>query len=302
MNDRLFTFGCSFTNFFWPTWADILGREFKQFENWGMNGAGNCFQLYSLMECHKRNKLSTDDTVIIMWSSIDREDRWINGHWFLEGGIYNGQEPYTAEYVEKFADPTGFLIRDLAVISATRQLLDSIGCQWYFLSMVPLYYQDKSFYLDSVYYDLDDQIIDLYQDDLYTIRSSIYETVFNSDWYSRPGYCDLSAYENDYKNLKGSDWPSITDFVNQNFTGIKKSIMKEIQNLFKLDKRLIRTDCHPTPSEHLEYLDKILPEIKISNSTRLWAETQNKRVLDLDPFYANTFRGKWKTNVPNERF
>lgn len=32
---RLFTFGCSFTKFFWPTWADILGQEFDYYENWG---------------------------------------------------------------------------------------------------------------------------------------------------------------------------------------------------------------------------------------------------------------------------
>jgi hypothetical protein len=38
---RLFTFGCSFTNYRWSTWADCLAPEFDYFENWGQSGGGN---------------------------------------------------------------------------------------------------------------------------------------------------------------------------------------------------------------------------------------------------------------------
>ena len=42
---RLFTFGCSFTQYNWPTWADILGRSLHQegweFHNIGRAGTGN---------------------------------------------------------------------------------------------------------------------------------------------------------------------------------------------------------------------------------------------------------------------
>ena len=31
-----------------------------------------------------------------------------------------------------------------------------------------------------------------------------------------------------------------------------------------------RYDLHPTPIEHLEYLEKVLPEISISESTKDW--------------------------------
>ena len=31
--NRLFAFGCSLTFYWWPTWADILVREFDHFEN-----------------------------------------------------------------------------------------------------------------------------------------------------------------------------------------------------------------------------------------------------------------------------
>ena len=55
---RLFTFGCSFTHWSWPTWADILGREFDEYENWGQRGGGNVFIFHSLIECYKKNKLN----------------------------------------------------------------------------------------------------------------------------------------------------------------------------------------------------------------------------------------------------
>lgn len=302
MQKRLFTFGCSFTNFSWPTWADILGREFDVFENWGRNGAGNCFMLHSLTECNQRNKLTPSDTVIIMWSSIDRQDRWINGSWRTDGGVYNGQPEYNKQYLDSFADPTGFLLRDLSVISATRYMLEQIGCKWHFLSMVPLTYQDYADEPDIKHYNIDNNIISLYKDDLKFIKPSIFEVVFNNDWYSRPGYVDLEHYKQSYENQAGPDWPSTKNFIAKNFTNIKAHIMQEINQLLRLDKKLIRTDTHPIPEEHLEYLNCVLPEYTISKSTRRWVAEVNKQVLNLDPYYANNFKGKWQTQIPQERF
>lgn len=300
--ERLFTFGCSLTEFAWPTWADILGREFDYFENWGKNGTGNSYQLYSLSECHKRNVITKDDTVIIMWTSIDREDRWKDGSWQSHGGVYNGQEPFSGDYVKTFADPTGYLIRDMAVISATSRLLDSINCRWYFLSMVPLDYQDISFPIADATHDIDSQILKLYKDDIDVIKSSIYETVFNRDWFSRPGYRDLDYFKESYNNIAGSGWPSFDEFKTLDFSNTKRSIVKEIDKKFHIDKIKNRTDAHPTPLEYLEYLDAVLSEISISTQTRTWVKEQNKRVLDLDPFYANMFRGEWRSSLPKDRF
>jgi hypothetical protein len=60
---RLFTFGCSFTQYIWPTWADILAREFEYYENWGSSGAGNQYIFHSLVECYQRNLLNSNDTI-----------------------------------------------------------------------------------------------------------------------------------------------------------------------------------------------------------------------------------------------
>ena len=119
---RLFTFGCSFTNNRWPTWADIVGRGFEYYKNWGKEGAGNSFIFYSLIECVKREQITSQDTVMIMWTNIGREDRYIrNLGWITPGSIYK-QDTYDKNFVEQFADPTGYLIRDMANVAAAKPI------------------------------------------------------------------------------------------------------------------------------------------------------------------------------------
>ena len=111
---RLFAFGCSSTRYIWPTWADILGLEYDEFYNWGQGGAGNHFIFYTLVEAIERHKITSSDSVYIMWSSIGREDRFIKGDWFTPGSVYNGE--YPQEYVEKFAEPDHFLLTSMTFV------------------------------------------------------------------------------------------------------------------------------------------------------------------------------------------
>jgi hypothetical protein len=217
---RLFTFGCSFTQYFWPTWADILGREFDRFENWGKLGGGNQFIFNSLMECSLRNNLTATDTVIIMWTNVAREDRYINNTWETHGNVYTTQF-YSSEFLNRYFDNTGCLIRDLAVMYAAKKFLELSNIPYIFLSMVPVtnidQYTVKPF--DNII-----EITDLYKDTINDIRPSVFETVFDFNW-----------------------------------TKIKDP----------------KSDLHPTPVEHLLYLDKVVPEISISEQTRHWVLEHN---------------------------
>ena len=39
---RLYTFGCSFTKWYWPCWPEIIAHDTGlPFENWGASAAGN---------------------------------------------------------------------------------------------------------------------------------------------------------------------------------------------------------------------------------------------------------------------
>ena len=71
-NKRLYTFGCSFTKYKWPTWADFIGTQFETYENWGQPGAGNFFIATQVYECCQRNCVGVDDTILVMLSSTNR--------------------------------------------------------------------------------------------------------------------------------------------------------------------------------------------------------------------------------------
>jgi hypothetical protein len=292
MNNRLFTFGCSFTNFRWPTWADILARQFENYENWGRSGAGNFFIFNSVVEAVKRRNINKDDTVIVMWSSIAREDRYVKNHWLLSGSIYT-QTIYDENFVGKFADPTGYLLRDLSYIYATRSILESTGCKWIFLSIVPL-----SCYEDCVvsWFSIDKRILNLYNEEITNIRPSVYEVVFNNNWLSRVGYRNFKDLEKNYSECRGARWPETWEkFVEQHATGTLGECSDEILNRFGFGDKMIRTDYHPTPIEHLAYLLKIVPEFEISNTDEEWAIEMDTKLKSLTKF-------NWQTKNISDRF
>jgi hypothetical protein len=131
MKRRLFTFGCSFTNYKWKTWADIIGTQFEEFQNWGKSGSGNFFISSSLYECHSINKITKDDVVLIMFSSIDRFD-FINQNSDFEtkGSVYGEHHSLSKDFVlKKWSEEFG-LYNSWFSITSAKQLLDSIGCEY----------------------------------------------------------------------------------------------------------------------------------------------------------------------------
>lgn len=236
---RLFTFGCSFTQYWrWPTWADALGQQASYFENWGLCGAGNSYIFNSLIECNQRHRLTADDTVIIMWTNTSREDRYVKDHWLGMGNIYwtAGQE-LPAEYVKRYACERGYLIRDLAFAAAAQDLLNTWKCNWKFFSMVPLTHTNLDIDLGSNPLDTvsqDHDVRNLYRSTLEAIRPSVYETVFDNKWWTGSGIPD--SYD-----------PKQRDF-------------------------------HPTPSEHLAYLASVCPEIPLEEHAINWMQNWEHKI------------------------
>lgn len=294
MTNRFFAFGCSATSCNWPTWADIVARQYDQYQNWALPGAGNPFIFYSVMEAIKRNNIKSDDTVMIMWTNIGREDRYVKGTgWITPGSIYN-QTIYSPEFVRDYADPTGYLIRDMAHLSAVRLLLDNIGCKYKFFTTVPFNVPD-----DNIFkvFSIDTKITNLYWDDIESVAPSVFEVVFNFDWYSRPGVRDLAALKQQYDSVKGAAWPDWQEFAKQNWTGVPKSIRQEIDEDYFFSRQLLmRTNTHLLPAEHLEYLDRVA-KIEIDADTRAWVSEVNQAILA-----GEDFKRLWKPQGKVNRF
>lgn len=211
---RLFTFGCSFTNYRWSTWADCLAPEFDYFENWGQAGGGNQFIFNSVMEADQRHHFGADDTVVVCWTSIDREDRYVDHRWHTPGNAFFATNVFNPEYLKTHIDERGYLIRDLAAIKAVKTLLENRpGLRWEFLSMVEI-----------MAMPFPDDTVSLHRDVM-----RLYEDVVRS---IKPGY--------DKTIFKDNRWPP-------NHNG----------------------DTHPSPEEHLAYLDWVLPGWVTKESTRV---------------------------------
>ena len=84
MNKRLFTFGCSFTSWKWPTWNDYIGLNFDEYYSLGCGGADNKNILYRLLQADRKYKFTSNDCVMVMFTSFNRmsyvseKDFWIH--------------------------------------------------------------------------------------------------------------------------------------------------------------------------------------------------------------------------------
>lgn len=309
---RIFTFGCSFTHFIaWPTWADILKKEYNkthEVQNWGKSGACNYYIFNSIIECDVKNQINKDDIVIVMWTSVNRESRYVSGKWITPGNIYNNNGVYPDEFVNHLADERGFALRDFSLAHAIDGFLSKIGCKYYFLSMIDL---DNS-------QEKNQDLVKKYHKTLAKIRSSVFKTIFNEQWGNPPNVLknhpnlretdkqkltkDIAQVQYEYNNIIGSNWPSFDDYYNNNLEHVKENILQEIEfiekqkNWNRIKGKYYRFNMHPTPNEHLEYINKILPEFSVSASTVEWVNTINEKVLDcknIDSYWVNSIIKRW---------
>ena len=70
---RFFAFGCSFTKYKWPTWADILGTKFEEYYNFGRGGACNTYIMNKFIEADTKYKFNWEtDYIVIMFTNFNR--------------------------------------------------------------------------------------------------------------------------------------------------------------------------------------------------------------------------------------
>jgi hypothetical protein len=172
------------------------------------------------MESISRDKITKDDTIIICWSSITREDRFIDGKWQNVGNLFSeyAKRLYTKEFIEKYVDIEGCFVRDLALIAGAKHSLDNIGCRYRFISMIPITYNNQFFNEEQFY-----PVFETYKDIISSIGPSFY-SFLNFDW-DNPEFPHLA---NDYHPLPSTH----LKFVQQYLTEYKISdeVVSKITN------------------------------------------------------------------------
>ena len=124
---RHFAFGCSFTNYYWPTWADVIAQEMPDagYVNTGKPGAGNSYILAKLSQAMRYYNIGEDDLVTIMWTTFYRQDSYKENAWHTPGNIYT-QDTIPLDVVTTYLDDTtGFAVRDFAIVDTAMKMLES---------------------------------------------------------------------------------------------------------------------------------------------------------------------------------
>ena len=217
---RLFAFGCSFTDYYWSTWAEIIALDLEiELFNFGRTGAGNQYIANTVAQADLQYNFNDDDLVIISWTNVSREDRWNNGNWITPGNIYT-QGTFDENYVKKWADPLGYMLRDLCTIELTKNLLINKGCQWHMLSMCNIV--DKIDQAGGMFdaqekQSTHNEIKNLYQTTLDSIKPSFMEVLWNNDVYLNK----IIPQEKKFYNWFSDGHPSPLDhltFLNRTFS------------------------------------------------------------------------------------
>jgi hypothetical protein len=139
----IYTFGCSATKWYWPTWADWARVYLGPVTNLGFKGYGNQNIYWNLVAY--RERITKDDTVYILWTQNHRialwyDREWIDDKdclgffpntqgqlWFTAGTPYMGLYRTHPEHQTSFAN---IIIDKLKTIYDTQLVLDTIGCKY----------------------------------------------------------------------------------------------------------------------------------------------------------------------------
>ena len=179
---RFFAFGCSLTNYNWPTWADIIATEVPEYYNYGRSGGGNLFIANSLVEANLTHKFDEHDLVMVMWSSVSREDRYKDNNWETPGNIYT-QGVIDMDFVYKWSDDRFYLMRDLAIVEKSSVYLDSLACDTDMHKMVDF---EETKMTDNIKGNHLADILHTYSTTLQKIKPSVVDVVYNGTWPRTP--------------------------------------------------------------------------------------------------------------------
>jgi hypothetical protein len=146
-----------------------------QYNNLGVCGCGNETISCRIVEANKRFCFDSNDLVMVMWTTMCREDRWAGGGWKMTGNIFN-QSEYDENFVNTFADPKGYLIKNMAVIASARQYVYSTNATLVTMTAAPFDYQQ----------DTGDQqvhnILNLYSSENELVHDSLLTVEMDGEW------------------------------------------------------------------------------------------------------------------------
>lgn len=270
---RLFAFGCSFTEYRWPTWADIwgLGGQFSGgYWNMAAKGSSNERIAYHINEFCVRfgPMLNESDIIAVMWSSLNRlcthsevrEDGSKHPGWRSSGSCVHSdwyQDPHNSMGRMMCTDER-FIMRDYNLIHFANQVMEQTPAKVRQFQMIDIQdHTDAEGTGESgAKLEYRSAMKELFGDSLSKLKPSMHENVFSGDWNSLPDH--------------------------------------------NLPDRELRIDGHPTPLEHMTYMRQVIPgEFVISPEVENEVYYINNRIISNNNSFSaeENYHKQYFTNI-----
>lgn len=189
--ERVFCFGCSWTHYKWPTWADICRYSTdKPVYNWGLRGIGNVGIFHRLVEANLKHQFTDRDLILVQWTTWTREDRYFK-NWEAGGAVFNNGF-YDKKFVDKYWSWNNDIIKNAtAIISANAMF--KIGYQFTFY---PFPVTPDFNYVDP---NTNKTLLDFYRQNLPEVP--VFPSNINTDFNNTclDGHADVQAHLNFFK-------------------------------------------------------------------------------------------------------
>lgn len=271
---RYFAFGCSYTNYYWPTYADYLSSCFDEYINLGAAGAGNRYIFQKLLNLVNYQELLSrplgkNDLITIQWSGLPREDKILpkeNSTRYVTSGHLGSQGTFPEHYVTNYFSLIQSAFELTAYITAAKHLLESLGVEYkMFFMMEP----DEEDFLGEVFLTPSQTNLGIFNEDTITLVDT--------------GMLDKIT------SLLPQDILSVEKFRLLNTIDDEK--LYHLTFIEENGETSLQEDSHPTPYTHLEYAKYLSQNLTLCDSSLL-LQDWSKDITYMDEYYSQEGRTK----------
>ena len=106
---RFFAYGCSFTKWQYPTWADCIGVNFDEYYNHGRGGCDHTYILDTVHEDNLKYKFNKDtDVIFVATTGVNRLTWYDHRSAWPTGDLYNWQNSIKQAGLQDWSKFEGF--------------------------------------------------------------------------------------------------------------------------------------------------------------------------------------------------
>lgn len=188
---RFFAFGCSFTDYKWPMWPEVISNYIPNYYNFGCAGCDNRTIFLRILEADALYNFNEEDLVIVMWTTIWRDT------------IFDPKIKWQLLRVrdeDLHFNQINFIFRDFCYFKSIYHLLEHKNIDYDFLSMsgysYDMFEKFHLFFTEEKELKEISKLLTNFDEVLNVFKPSIFETVYKLNWHPDSFKFSLMMNEN----------------------------------------------------------------------------------------------------------